>query len=432
MFCDEVEIKIKAGNGGGGTVSFLHEKYREFGGPDGGDGGRGGNIILKADENMNTLYYFRTQKFIKADDGENGKKRKQRGKSGEDKIISVPVGTMICDKKDNLLFDLNEKDSMATIAFGGEGGFGNAHFTSSRRQAPEVRELGIGGDEKELILKLKLVADVGLVGLPNAGKSTFLSVVTKAKPKIADYPFTTIIPNLGVVEGFGIREGEGFVIADIPGLIAGASQGKGLGDEFLKHVERTKVILHLIDINSENIIDDFKVINKELKEYDGTISKKPQIVVLTKTDTLSDEKVKAKMKELKAYIKKEPKIEFYKKEAFAISSVGQKGIKKIILLAKEALSNIKEEVEKPEDYKVFTIEDVKQDIYSVTREEEEFMVKGNKIEKFALKTDFSSPHSVERLRDILEKMGIRKELIKLGAKDGDTVKIGEKELRFRE
>lgn len=433
MFCDELEIKVKAGDGGDGLSNFLHEKYREFGGPDGGDGGKGGDVIFRADERLNTLYYFKSHKFLKAKDGENGKKRKQRGKKGENIIIQVPVGTIIMEGEKQKT-DLYQKGMEAIVAIGGEGGFGNAHFSTSVRQAPKVAEVGIKGEEKDIFLKLKLVADVGLIGLPNAGKSTFLSVVSKAKPKIADYPFTTIIPNLGVVEGFGIREGEGFVAADMPGLIKGASLGKGLGDQFLKHIERTKVILHLIDINSDEMIANFEIINKELEDYMKSLIEKPQIVVVTKIDSIDPEKAKEKIESFKKYLSKQKKVNLASKRLYLISSVSHSGLKEVIFETKKALENFQEKEikEKEEDYKIFTIEDVKKDIFTISKEGSVFRVKGKKIERFALKTDFENSHSVARLNHIIERIGIKKELEKKGAKDGDTIIIAEKELEFRE
>ncbi|HUC86835.1 MAG TPA: GTPase ObgE, partial [Candidatus Saccharimonadales bacterium] len=271
MFADKIEIRVIAGRGGDGRLSFRHEKYRPRGGPDGGDGGRGGSVVLRADHNLNTLSAFRRRSRIAAPGGESGGGDRRHGRNGEDVLVAVPEGTQVF-VGENLVVDLVSSGQEAVVARGGRGGFGNAHFTSSVRQAPRAIELGEPGEEKQLTLELKLVADVGLVGLPNAGKSTLLSVISNAKPEIGDYPFTTLTPNLGVVD----FEGQGFLVADIPGLIEGASQGKGLGDEFLRHIERTAVLLHLIDAYSDDVVRDYTLIHNELKSYSPALLQKPQ------------------------------------------------------------------------------------------------------------------------------------------------------------
>ncbi len=282
----------------------MHEKFREFGGPDGGDGGQGGDVIFEADESLNTLYYFKTHHKLIAENGEAGKARKSHGRNGENLIIKVPSGTVIIDEETGqVLGDLSENPRLV-IAKGGEGGFGNAHFISSTRQSPEVAELGEPGEEKNLILELKMIANVGLVGLPNVGKSTLLSVISAAKPKIADYEFTTLIPNLGVVEEgkFGVEKG--FIVADIPGLIEGASQGKGLGDEFLRHIERTEVLVHLLDATHSDLAKDYATIQKELKFYKVDIAGKPQIVAINKTEVIPPEELAEKISKLKKVLGK--------------------------------------------------------------------------------------------------------------------------------
>lgn len=435
MFCDEAKIHLKAGDGGNGKVNFLHEKGREFGGPDGGDGGKGGDIIFKASKSQNTLYFYKTNRLLKAKNGEGGLQRKKRGKGAPDKVLEVPEGTIITDTDGKVLADLSQDNPENVILKGGEGGFGNAHFSTSIRQAPKVAELGETGEEMDVILELKLIADVGLVGLPNAGKSMLLSVISKAKPKVANYPFTTLVPNLGVVEGkrFGLTAGEGFIVCDIPGLIEDASKGKGLGDEFLKHVERTRLLVHLIDVTEKDITANLNTIQKELKSYKKEVSKKPQIIVLTKADLLKEEEIKEKIKEIKKYITSKKYTNIEKNNIFVISSVSHKGLRELMLSVYnqlDKLSKITEEVKKKEEYKVFTLKDIKKDDFKVTKKGKIYIIQGDKIEKFFRKTDFSNPHAIMRLRDIMKKMGIAKELTGKGAKEGDVLKVGDKKINF--
>jgi GTP-binding protein len=286
MFADNVEIAVQAGKGGDGRLSFRQEKFRAKGGPDGGDGGRGGSVVFEVDHNLNTLSAFRRQKLVKAEDGQIGGSDRKHGKSGEDVIVKVPEGTQVYEGE-QLIADLTHNGQTAIIARGGRGGFGNAHFTSSTRQAPRAVEVGDAGEHKALRLEMKMVADVGLVGLPNAGKSTLLSVISNAKPQIADYPFTTLTPNLGVVD----HRDDTFLVADIPGLIEGASEGKGLGDEFLRHIERTAVLLHLIDAGSLQPAEDFKTIKNELKSYSVDLTQKSQLAVISKSETVDEEQL---------------------------------------------------------------------------------------------------------------------------------------------
>lgn len=293
QFIDEAKIYIRSGDGGNGCVSFRREKYIPNGGPDGGDGGRGGSIIFVSNFHLNTLSHFRFKQHFKANHGEGGKGQNRYGKSADDLIIEVPVGTQIIDETANMLiFDFNKKDQEFKILKGGKGGLGNSHFKSSINQAPERATKGVEGEEMWVWLKLKLLSDAGLVGMPNAGKSTFLSKVTSAKPKIADYPFTTLTPGLGVVR----VDDEEFVLADIPGLIEGAHEGTGLGDKFLKHIERCGVIIHLIDITSENIIDTYDTIRHELESYSELLAEKQEIICLNKSDLVDDEEAQEKQK----------------------------------------------------------------------------------------------------------------------------------------
>ncbi len=433
MFCDKVTLKLKAGNGGNGLVSFLREKYRAKGGPDGGDGGDGGGIYVVTDPNMNTLYNYKTKNLLRAESGENGKKYKKAGASGEDLYVKVPIGTVVFDEDtEEKIFDLTGERQAVLVARGGEGGYGNAHFVSSVRQAPQVAEIGEKGEEKSVRFELKLIADVGLVGLPNVGKSTLLSVVSAAKPKIADYPFTTLVPNLGVVSGssFGI-EGFSFVVADIPGLIEGASYGKGLGDEFLRHVERTRVLVHVIDSTSADFVKDFENINAELAAFHKDLIQKPQIVVLSKTDLGQD--YSESLAVFEKYLKKIKKVRIINTRPIEISAPTHKGVKGLVVLIAETLEKNQAETGKEsvgEDYKVFTPEDLVGDRFTVKKEEDRFVVTGKKIERFARKTDFGNVHSVERLRDIMKKTGILKELAKLGAMNGDEIEIADKRFKL--
>ncbi len=331
QFIDEATIYVKAGNGGNGAVSFRREKYIPKGGPDGGDGGKGGDIIIKCVDNLNTLLDFKYTKEFIAQNGENGHGANCHGKNGEDLIINVPVGTEVhFNDEDGEGIDFTEVGQEAIVAKGGNGGFGNTYFKSSVNQAPRRANPGQEGEEFTLFLKLKILSDVGLVGLPNAGKSTFLSVVSKAKPKIADYPFTTLEPQLGVVS----IDDYDFLIADLPGLIEGASEGKGLGDRFLKHTERCSVLLHLIDITSEDIVKNYEIIRNELKQYSSKLYKKPEIIALTKCDSLSKEEAEEKKKILGKKVKNGKKI-------FLISSVAKIGINDVLRELKQEVLKYK-------------------------------------------------------------------------------------------
>lgn len=340
QFIDEAKIYIKAGDGGNGAVSFRRAKYIPKGGPDGGDGGKGGNIIIRCVDNINTLLDFRYAKEFIAENGDNGHGANKHGKDGEDLIIKIPVGTEISFENDpDYIMDFTTAGEQVVIAKGGNGGFGNAYFKSSVNQAPRKANPGQAGEEFNLVLKLKILSDVGLVGLPNAGKSTFLSITTKAKPKIANYPFTTLEPQLGVVS----IDNYDFVIADLPGLIEGASQGKGLGDRFLKHIERCGVLLHLIDINSENIVNDYKIIRNELKEYNLDLLNKQEIVGLTKCDALSKEEIDNKIKEIRKVVNKDSKI-------FIISSIAKIGLSELLRELKNEVIKFKEQQNNENEY----------------------------------------------------------------------------------
>lgn len=420
MFVDTAKIFVQAGRGGNGAVSFRRELYIEKGGPDGGDGGKGGNVVFRATKDLNTLLNFRYKPEIKAKNGENGSKRNKTGKSGEDLIVKVPVGTLV--KRDGeILADLKFDGEEAIVARGGDGGFGNAHFKSSVRQTPRVAELGEAGETFEADLELKLLADVGLVGFPNAGKSTFLSVVSNARPEIANYAFTTLTPNLGVAE----IDGFNLLIADIPGLIEGASEGKGLGDAFLRHVERTSVLLHLIDIYEENPGEQYKIIREELKKYQPELLDRPEIIALTKSEGMDTEMIDFQISKLHKVAGDS--------QIFAISSSAHQGLKEVLRALRKQVEDFRSsqseiEVDEEEDENIAVISLSQDEInkaWSVEFNEEEniFEVHGEKIEKFARRTNFMNIHGVNRLRDILRKMGIEHELRRMGAENSSIISI---------
>lgn len=420
MFVDTAKIFVQAGRGGNGAVSFRRELYIEKGGPDGGDGGKGGNVVFRATKDLNTLLNFRYKPEIKAKNGENGSKRNKTGKSGEDLIVKVPVGTLV--KRDGeILADLKFDGEEAIVARGGDGGFGNAHFKSSVRQTPRVAELGEAGETFEADLELKLLADVGLVGFPNAGKSTFLSVVSNARPEIANYAFTTLTPNLGVAE----IDGFNLLIADIPGLIEGASEGKGLGDAFLRHVERTSVLLHLIDIYEENPDEQYKIIREELKKYQPELLDRPEIIALTKAEGMDTEMIDFQISKLHKVAGDS--------QIFAISSSAHQGLKEVLRALRKQVEDFRSsqseiEVDEEEDGNIAVISLSQDEInkaWSVEFNEEEniFEVHGEKIEKFARRTNFMNIHGVNRLRDILRKMGIEHELRRMGAENSSIISI---------
>lgn len=417
MFIDKALVVITAGKGGNGKVSLRHEKFIEKGGPDGGDGGDGGDVIFRADKNVNTLVSFRYKQELKAKDGEPGDKRKMHGRSGKPTVVLVPVGTVIY-RGDHLVVDLVEDGQEAVVAKGGRGGFGNAHFKSSTRQTPRVAELGEKGESFEAQLELKLLADVGVIGFPNAGKSTLLSVVTNARPEIGDYAFTTLTPNLGVAD----IDDTSLLLADIPGLIEGASEGKGLGDAFLKHVERTAVLLHLIDAYSEDVVKDYESIRKELAAYSDELAHRREIVALTKIEGQDPKLIDKKRAALAKHIGS---------SVFVISAMAHLGLDEVLRALAVQVAEVRAEttdVEEEDDDAIPTITlsgQQRSDAWSVRVEEGRYVVIGDKIERFAARTDFSNYHSVNRLRDILKKLGITHEIQRQGAEGGDIVVIGE-------
>ena len=401
MFVDKAQIKIKAGNGGNGLVSFRREKFVTRGGPDGGNGGRGGDVIFKADNSCNNLSKFRYMRMITATNGKNGGRKCQTGKSGSDRLILVPVGTIVIDDQTKQkLVDLDQNGSQAIIATGGLGGSGNAHFKSSQRQAPGFAEKGQPGESRELSIELKLLADVGLVGLPNAGKSTLLSAISNARPAIADYPFTTLQPHLGVVD----IDSDSILFADIPGLIAGAHLGKGLGFRFLKHIERNRIILHLIDCGVEQPGVAYSQIRQELTAYSRHLAKIVEVVAISKVDDYPDEVVEARLAELKQVVPKTTKI-------FAISSHSRQNLTSLLRAIKILVKKIKTEAKAEPDQElvVFRLEtDLNFKVDKMT--DGNFLVSGRKIEQFAVKTDFDNHEARQRLRAILDKLGIKREL----------------------
>ncbi|MET1033214.1 MAG: GTPase ObgE [Candidatus Saccharimonadales bacterium] len=422
MFVDKATVTLKAGDGGNGVVSFRHEKYIDKGGPDGGDGGKGGDVVLLGSRNENTLVTFRYQKAVKAEPGTAGGKRRKHGRNGKDIIVALPVGTIVTDVDGNVLADLATDGQTVIIAKGGKGGFGNAHFVSSRRQAPRIAEKGEEGVVLEAHLELKMIADVGLVGLPNAGKSTLLSIISNARPEIANYPFTTLIPNLGVVD----VDGETSVLfADIPGLIEGAAEGKGLGDEFLRHVERTAVLVHLIDAYQDDVAEAYKTIQGELSAYKVDLSTKPQIVALTKIEGLDADMVKDQLAKIKKVAPKGTVL-------MAISSQSRQGITEFLRTVRTIVEAERtrhfEEVEELEDIDipVLTLE-LTDDAWTIDKQAEDlYVVRGPKIERFAARTHFDSEEGIQRLRDIMRKTGIMHALVREGIKPGDAIKFGDK------
>lgn len=429
MFVDTAKVFVQAGRGGDGAVSFRHEIYVDKGGPDGGDGGRGGDVIFVASENVNTLLDFRYKPELKGEPGQSGAKRDRHGKSGAPNYVRVPMGTIV--KRDGqVIADLTEDGQEVVVAKGGDGGFGNAHFKSSVRQAPRVAEKGEPGDTYEAELELKLLADVGLVGFPNAGKSTFLSVVSNARPEIADYAFTTLTPNLGVAD---IDDGS-LLIADIPGLIEGASEGKGLGDAFLRHVERTAVILHLIDAYTDDVAKAYTIIRKELESYSTELIDRPEVIALTKIEGLDKELIKMQTDALKKVAGKSL--------VFAISSPAHEGLTEVLRELRKEVVAIrvaeKEAVDSENDgLTVISLnDDAKAMAWHVQKVQEGertiFVVKGHKIEKFARRTHFDTFEGLNRLRDIMKKMGITHSLTRAGAEGNSIIRIGLDEMTLIE
>jgi GTP-binding protein len=419
MFYDEVRIYVKGGDGGDGAVAFRREKYVPYGGPAGGDGGKGGDVLLYVDTHLNTLYRFSKRRHFKAPRGEHGRGKNQHGAGGGDLRVAVAPGTVVYeDETRALLGDLTEAGQELVVAQGGRGGRGNARFATSTNQAPRIAEHGEPGQEHWLRLELRLLADVGLVGVPNAGKSTLLAAVTAARPKIAPYPFTTLQPNLGVVVLDPQTE---FVLADIPGLIEGASEGKGLGHEFLRHIQRTRVLIHLLDGLSPDPLADFAAINGELDAFGHGLTEKPQIVVLNKMD---EPAVRERWPEIQAALKAQGY------PAMAISALAREGARELLYRAAQVLAELPEETPSRE-LPVFRPEEDER-AFTVEREEDGWRVRGIQIERLAAMTVWNLDEAVRRFQRTLERTGIVAELEDAGVQPGDTVRIGERELVWEE
>ena len=419
MFADRAKIIIKSGKGGDGHVSFRREKYVPNGGPDGGDGGKGGDIIFQVDEGLNTLTDYRHKRKFAARPGEEGGKKKCHGKNGEDLVLKVPEGTVIKDAESGkVIADMSGDNKRQIILQGGCGGLGNQHFATSTMQAPKYAQPGGEAIEIEVLLELKVIADVGLVGFPNVGKSTFLSRVTNARPKIANYHFTTLNPNLGVVDVDGTN---GFVIADIPGLIEGASQGVGLGHEFLRHIERTKVIIHMVDgasVEGRDPLEDILAINKELEAYDPHILDKPQVIAANKMDVCIDGQDEV-LQKLKQHFEPEGI------EVYAISAVSGEGVKELLFHVNELLKTCPSEVTVYEAEYDPALQFFKDEPFTVeyNAEEDEYVVEGPKIEKMLGYTNIDSEKGFLFFQRFLKEQGILKELEELGIEEGDTVRM---------
>lgn len=422
MFIDTAKIFVKSGKGGDGSISFRREKYIAFGGPDGGDGGKGGNVVLVVDPNMTTLLDFTYKRKYKAEPGGNGAGSKCFGKNGKDLYIKVPMGTIVRDAEtDKIMADLSKPEDSYVVAKGGRGGKGNCRFTTPTRQAPDFAEPGMPEEERWIRLELKLLADVGLIGFPNVGKSTLLSVVSKARPKIANYHFTTLKPNLGVVSIEGVTN---FVIADIPGIIEGASEGVGLGLDFLRHVERTRVLIHVIDISSvegRDPYDDFLKINEELKRYSVKLYDRPQIIAANKSDMLFDEE---KFEEFKTKIEK-----LGYNKVLKISAATKQGVDDLMKEAARLLSTIPvTELEISAEDKF--VEEEKRFTYSIRKEDNTYIVEGSFVDRLLNAVNVNDPDDLRYFHKVLKNKGVMEELMKMGIEDGDVVRLNDFEFDF--
>ncbi len=431
MFVDKAKIFVKGGNGGDGLISFRREKYVPQGGPAGGDGGKGSDVIFKVDEGLRTLMDFRYQKHFKAERGDKGKIKNMQGANAEAMIIRIPPGTVIIDDDtQEVIADMTQHGQEVVVAKGGKGGRGNVRFATANNPAPYIAENGEEGEERWIVLELKVMADVGLVGFPSVGKSTFISVVSAAKPKIASYHFTTITPNLGVVD---VGDGRSFIIADLPGLIEGAHEGVGLGHEFLRHVERTRILIHVVDMSGtegRDPYEDWQKINNELVLYSEKLLERPQIIAANKMD-LPD--AQQNLKEFREKLL-EAAVDA---EVYPVSAATNTGLQQVLYKAADLLDAIPvaplvEEVADVTERKVYRLEDQTDDSFTIHQENDVFVVESESIEKLIKRTQFGSHDSVSRFTRILRKMGIDKELRKLGAQDGQTIRIGKLEFEFFE
>ena len=419
MFLDKSRIKVLSGKGGNGIVAWRREKYVDKGGPAGGNGGKGGDVFLVATEDMSTLMDFQYQSVFKAENGENGYIKTQHGKCGKDLYLKVPVGTIVKDSETGkIIADLDVDGKTILVAKGGRGGRGNACFATAQKRAPQFCEPGESGIERNLELELKLIADVGLLGMPNAGKSTLISSVSSAKPKIADYPFTTLVPNLGVVKKV---TGDGYVIADIPGLIEGASEGTGLGHEFLRHVERCRFLIHLVDLTAETPLKNYKIINEELKKHSETLANVYQIIALNKIDAI-DEETKQK------YLNEFKKIS---NDVFLISAATRENLKEFMYFVEQKVDEIPKpviQVDVEEDDGAYDNDDSSYSVYKVDKHM--FVVEGGKIFRLANVTDGRNTEQLYRFQNILKSMGVFDALKAAGVQEGDVVKIGHLEFDY--
>ena len=414
MFVDEVEIKVEAGDGGDGCTAFRREKYIEMGGPFGGNGGHGGDVIFKVDEGLHTLLDLRYQKSLKGQKGENGRGKNQHGKGAEPLIVKVPQGTVVTDLDTGLIIaDLSKKDQEEIIAKGGRGGRGNTAFKTQTNTAPDYSERGEEGEKKTLKIEVKMLADVGLVGLPSVGKSTIISMISRSKPKIAAYHFTTLTPNLGVTKA---SDGRSFVVADLPGLIEGASEGEGLGDKFLRHIERTRVIAHVIDMSGSEMRDpyeDYLLINNELKEFDPKLLEKPQIIIANKMDL---PEAKEKLEKFKEKVSS---------EIFEVSAATNTGLQIVVDRLADLLDTLpinplydESQIESHILYKF-----KKEEPFTITKEDDVWVISGKEVERIFKMTKFNSEEAVYRFSKKLRRMGIDAKLASLGAEEGDQVRI---------
>ena len=426
MFIDKAKIFVKAGNGGNGAVSFRREKYVPAGGPDGGDGGRGASVIFEVDNDLRTLMDFKYQRKYVATPGGDGSKKRQAGKNGEDLVLKVPAGTVIRDEATGkIIADLKEEGERAVVARGGRGGKGNQHFANAVRQAPNFAKSGTDGEERWVILELKMIADVGLLGFPNVGKSTFLSVVTAAKPKIANYHFTTLKPNLGVVKAEGINS---FVMADIPGIIEGAAEGVGLGLDFLRHIERTRLLIHVVDISGvegRDAFEDFVTINEELKKYSVKLWDRPQIIVANKADMLYDELV------FEDFKKKVNELGFDK--VFKMSAATKSGVEEVIKEAGRMLTEIPVmDLEIPEEERY--VEQEKRFTYEINVEEGEeyntYVVTGSFVDRLLASVNIHDADSLRYFHKVLNNKGVLQQIRDMGVQDGDMVRLNDFEFEY--
>jgi len=431
MFVDKAKIYVKGGDGGDGIVAFRREKYVPEGGPAGGDGGKGGDVIFRVDEGLRTLMDFRYQKHFKAPRGEKGRNKSQNGANAENLIVRVPPGTVVMDDDtQEIIADLTRHGQEVVIARGGRGGRGNIRFATANNPAPEIAENGEEGEERWVVLELKVMADVGLIGFPSVGKSTLLSVVSAAKPKIAPYHFTTLTPNLGVV---ALEDGRSFVMADLPGLIEGAHEGVGLGHEFLRHVERTRVIVHVVDMaatDGRDPFEDWVKINEELRLYNAGLAERPQIIAANKMDMPEAAEHLEQFRRRLVEARKEAEI-------FPISAVSRQGIHELLYRVVDVLESIPEATpaeaaDEIGERKVYRLEPKEENEFTIRRENDTFVVESPGIEKLIKRTNFGSREAVLRFARILRKMGIDQELRSRGAEDGQTIRIGDYEFEFVE